>query len=68
MAIEMPDVNEMAPEEGWSTPPAIAAARGLLKAPVEKAGSIWALLGAFALLAGSALALAWAIVMGPPHF
>jgi hypothetical protein len=68
MAIEMPEVNEAPAEEAWSTPPAIAAARGLLKPPVEQEGSIWALFGAFALLAGSAMALATAIVMGPPHF
>jgi len=65
MVMNLPDWNdEPAPE--WSTPPAIAAARGLLKPPVPASVSIWKLFGAAAAFAGAALALAVAVVWGPP--
>jgi hypothetical protein len=68
MVILPPDVNEEPFVEAWSPPPALAAARGLLKPPVRAAGSIWTLFGAAALFAGSALGLAFAVIWGPPHF
>jgi hypothetical protein len=63
MATPQPDVNE----ETRSPPAAVAAARGLLKPPVRPAGSIWSVFAAAALFAGSALALAFAVIWGPPH-
>ncbi len=46
-------------------PEAIAYARGLLKAPLQK-DSTWAAIGAGALLAATSLALAFAMLTSPP--
>jgi hypothetical protein len=68
MVIELPEGNEETAPGGYSTAPAIAAARGLLKDPLDTEDSIWMLFGAFALMAIAALGLAVAVVMGPPQF
>jgi hypothetical protein len=67
MVMNLPDWNDEPEAQAWSPPPAIAAARGLLKPPVPMSVSIWTLFGAAALFAGSALALAFAVVWGPPQ-
>ena len=63
MVMNLPDLNDE--PEAWSPPPAIAAARGLLKPPVTPSVSIWTLLLAAAAFAGSALVLAFAVIWGP---
>ena len=65
MVMNLPDWNDE-PVAEWSPPPAIAAARGLLKPPMPAPVSIWELFGAAAAFAGSALVLAVAIVWGVP--
>ena len=47
-------------------PPAIKAARAQLN-PVRAPQSVWPLIGAAVLCAGAALALAMAVILGPPN-
>ncbi|OYX31291.1 MAG: hypothetical protein B7Y99_10490 [Caulobacterales bacterium 32-69-10] len=49
------------------TPPAIKAARAQLN-PVRAPQSVWPLIGAAVLCAGSAAALVLAVILGPPNF
>ena len=67
MEISLPEWNHETAAEPWTTPPAIAAARGLLKPPVKSSVSIWKLFAAAALFAASALGLAFAVIWGVPQ-
>ncbi len=64
----MPPVEPTSPaSEPLRAAVAIRAARAKLNAP-PSVGSSWSLVGAAALAAVSALAFAFAVIMGPPQF
>ncbi|HTI66777.1 MAG TPA: hypothetical protein VL460_04430 [Caulobacteraceae bacterium] len=58
---------EDAPPPAPTPSVAIKAARAKLN-PVRRPQSVWPLIGAAALCAGAALALAAAVILGPPNF
>ena len=68
---DLDDLDELAPERipepPLTTPVAIRAARAKLQPVLRQPESVWPLIGAAFLCAGSALALAAAVIMGPPN-